>query len=129
MTGPAEAARRTEDAARNKLSAQQKLQRDRAITEAAKKAAEEAAVAQKAVEAKGEVEAAAAKEAQRLADEARRHQKPAAVIAIQTEGGTVRATRKGIEIAREMADVLSRAERTLCDVSSLVLSVKCGGSD
>src|SRR3954469_256771 len=67
--------------------------------------------------------------AQRLADEARRHQKPAAVIAIQIEGGTVRATSKGIEIAREMVDVLSHAERTWCDVSSLVLSVKCGGSD
>ena len=67
--------------------------------------------------------------AQRLADEARRHQKPAAVIAIQNEGGTVRATSRGIEIAREMVDVLSRAERTWCDVSSLVLSVKCGGSD
>jgi len=67
--------------------------------------------------------------AQRLADEARRHQKPAAVIAIQIEGGTIRATSKGIEIAREMVDVLSHAERTWCDVSSLVLSVKCGGSD
>ena len=67
--------------------------------------------------------------AQRLADEARRHQKPAAVIAIQNEGGTVRATNKGIEIARDMVLVLSQAERTLCDVSSLVLSVKCGGSD
>jgi altronate dehydratase large subunit len=67
--------------------------------------------------------------AQRLADEARRHQKPAAVIAIQIEGGTVRATSKGIEIAREMVGVLSQAERTWCDVSSLVVSVKCGGSD
>jgi altronate dehydratase large subunit len=67
--------------------------------------------------------------AQRLADEARRHQKPAAVIAIQTEGGTVRATSKGIEIAREMVDVLSRTERSWCDVASLVVSVKCGGSD
>jgi altronate dehydratase large subunit len=67
--------------------------------------------------------------AQRLADEARRHQKPAAVIAIQTEGGTVRATSKGIEIARDLVDLLSRAERTPCDVSSLVVSVKCGGSD
>ena len=67
--------------------------------------------------------------AQRLADEARRHQKPAAVIAIQNEGGTIRATNKGIEIARDMAAVLSQAERIRCDVSSLVLSVKCGGSD
>jgi len=67
--------------------------------------------------------------AQRLADEARRHHKPAAVIAIQTEGGTVRATSKGIEIAREMVDLLSRAERSWCDVAALVVSVKCGGSD
>jgi altronate dehydratase large subunit len=67
--------------------------------------------------------------AQRLADEARRQQKPAAVLAIQTEGGTVRATEKGIAIAREMAASLSGAERSVCDASSLVVSVKCGGSD
>ena len=67
--------------------------------------------------------------AQRLADEARRQQKPAAVLAIQTEGGTVRATEKGIAIAREMAESLSRTERALCDISSLIVSVKCGGSD
>jgi len=67
--------------------------------------------------------------AQRLADEARRHHKPAAIIAIQTEGGTVRATEKGALIAREMAASLADAEREWCDASSLVVSVKCGGSD
>jgi altronate dehydratase large subunit len=67
--------------------------------------------------------------AQRLADEARRHHKPAAIVAIQTEGGTVRATEKGAVIAREMAASLADAEREWCDVSSLVVSVKCGGSD
>jgi altronate dehydratase large subunit len=67
--------------------------------------------------------------AQRLADEARRHQKPAAVIAIQSEGGTVRATAKGIAVAQEMAATLSGVERQWCDVASLVVSVKCGGSD
>jgi altronate dehydratase large subunit len=67
--------------------------------------------------------------AQRLADEARRSGKPAAVIAIQTEGGTVRTTARGIEIAKGMAAELSMVERTRCDVSSLVVSVKCGGSD
>jgi altronate dehydratase large subunit len=67
--------------------------------------------------------------AQRLADEARRHDKAAAVIAIQGEGGTVRATAKGIDIARQMALALSHVERTWCDVSALTLSVKCGGSD
>src|SRR6185369_13263706 len=67
--------------------------------------------------------------AQRLLDEARRHDKPAAIVAIQTEGGTVRATEKGAAIAREMAARLAEAEREWCDVSSLVMSVKCGGSD
>jgi altronate dehydratase large subunit len=67
--------------------------------------------------------------AQRLADEARRRGKPVAVIAIQTEGGTLRATDRGIALAREMAADLARVERAACDVSSLVVSVKCGGSD
>ncbi len=67
--------------------------------------------------------------AQRLLDEARRHDKPAAVVAIQTEGGTVRATETGIAIAREMAATLSSARREACDLASLILCVKCGGSD
>jgi altronate dehydratase large subunit len=67
--------------------------------------------------------------AERLADEARRHGKPAAVIAIQAEGGTVRATATGIEIAREMAAALSAAARMTCDLSALTVAVKCGGSD
>src|SRR5256885_14754112 len=49
--------------------------------------------------------------AQHLADEARRQQKPAAVIAIQTEGGTVRATARGIEIARGLAAPGSAVQR------------------
>src|SRR5262245_35594823 len=67
--------------------------------------------------------------AQRLADEARRAGKLSAVIAIQTEGGTPRATEKGTAIAREMASALAGVERRACDAASLVLSVKCGGSD
>src|SRR5262249_10050600 len=47
----------------------------------------------------------------------------------QTEGGTVRTTARGIEIARRLAADLERAPRETCDLSSLVLSVKCGGSD
>jgi altronate dehydratase large subunit len=67
--------------------------------------------------------------AQHLADAARREGKLAAVLAIQSEGGTVRTTEKGIEIARSLADQLRSAPREWCDASSLVLSVKCGGSD
>jgi len=41
----------------------------------------------------------------------------------------VRATTRGIEIAGELAAALDRVERVWCPASSLVLSVKCGGSD
>jgi altronate dehydratase large subunit len=67
--------------------------------------------------------------AQFLADTARQAGKPAHVVAIQAEGGTVRATARGIEIARELAEDVGRAERAWCPASALVLSVKCGGSD
>jgi altronate dehydratase large subunit len=67
--------------------------------------------------------------AQELADAARQAGRPAHVISIQGEGGTVRATARGIERARELATEIAGAERTRCPVSSLVVSVKCGGSD
>jgi altronate dehydratase large subunit len=67
--------------------------------------------------------------AQYLADTARKAGKPAEVVAIQGEGGTLRATARGIEIARRMATELARAEREPIDAASLILSVKCGGSD
>ncbi len=66
--------------------------------------------------------------AQMLADAARRTGKPAEIVAIQSEGGSVRATRRGIECARRLA-AAAAADRMPCDVSSLILSVKCGGSD
>jgi altronate dehydratase large subunit len=67
--------------------------------------------------------------AQYLAESARQAGKTAHVVSIQGEGGTVRATARGIEMARELAAALGRVERTWCPASSLVLSVKCGGSD
>jgi altronate dehydratase large subunit len=67
--------------------------------------------------------------AQHLSDAARRAGKPSEIIAIQSEGGTVRATTRGVQIARHFAGFLERTEREWCDLSSLVLSVKCGGSD
>jgi altronate dehydratase large subunit len=67
--------------------------------------------------------------AQHLADAARSAGKPAHIVSIQGEGGTIRATARGSEIARELADTLGRAEREWCPPSSLVVSVKCGGSD
>jgi len=67
--------------------------------------------------------------AQQLADSARQAGKPAQIVSIQGEGGTVRATAHGIEIARAMAAEAGRAVRVRLPASSLVLSVKCGGSD
>jgi altronate dehydratase large subunit len=67
--------------------------------------------------------------AQQLADAARSAGKPAQIVAIQGEGGTLRATSRGIEIARGFADALERVQRVACPASSLTVSVKCGGSD
>jgi altronate dehydratase large subunit len=67
--------------------------------------------------------------AQTLAEHAKRSGKPAEIIAIQSEGGTVRATEKGIRIADELAARLQAQPREWCDASELVLSLKCGGSD
>jgi altronate dehydratase large subunit len=67
--------------------------------------------------------------AQHLADAARRHGKPVEIVAIQTEGGTVRATEKGSLLAQTLAGTLSTDERVWCDISELILSLKCGGSD
>ncbi|HXW07849.1 MAG TPA: UxaA family hydrolase [Vicinamibacterales bacterium] len=67
--------------------------------------------------------------AQVLAETARRHGKPAEIISIQGEGGTVRATEKGAHIAQAFAGMLAAQEREWCDVGELVLSLKCGGSD
>jgi altronate dehydratase large subunit len=67
--------------------------------------------------------------AQRLADAARRAGKPAEILAIQSEGGTVRTTAKGMEIVQAMAARLASQEREWCAAGDLVLSLKCGGSD
>src|SRR4029078_7985980 len=67
--------------------------------------------------------------AQHLAEAARAAGKPAAIIAIQSEGGTVRTTARGTEIAASLMPSLNAAQRVECDLDSLILCVKCGGSD
>ena len=47
--------------------------------------------------------------AQTLAAAARRHGKPAEIIAIQSEGGTVRTTEKGRRIVAELAEPLAQS--------------------
>lgn len=67
--------------------------------------------------------------AQMLAEAAREAGKPADIIAIQDIGGTVRTIARGREIAARLAEDLRGTSREWCDVSQLVLSLKCGGSD
>jgi altronate dehydratase large subunit len=67
--------------------------------------------------------------AQELAEAARRAGKPTEILAIQALGGTPATIAKGTDIALAMADSLAPVERAACDISSLVLSLKCGGSD
>src|SRR6266516_2040747 len=61
--------------------------------------------------------------AQHLADAARDAGKPAAIIAIQSEGGTVRTTTRGIEIAGTLVAALEAEQRLPCDLDSLILCV------
>jgi altronate dehydratase large subunit len=67
--------------------------------------------------------------AQHLADVARRAGRPVEIVAIQSEGGTVKATARGVTIAQQMAEIVGRSDRVWCQTSSLIVSVKCGGSD
>jgi altronate dehydratase large subunit len=64
-----------------------------------------------------------------LAETAKRHGKRAEIVAIQSEGGTIRATEKGSRIAQAFAGELASQEREHCLAAELILSVKCGGSD
>jgi altronate dehydratase large subunit len=67
--------------------------------------------------------------AHRLVETARRAGKRAEMIAIQQEGGTPRTIALGKQIVLEMTEALGDVLREWCDVASLVLSLKCGGSD
>jgi altronate dehydratase large subunit len=67
--------------------------------------------------------------AQMLAESARGAGKPSAIVSIQGEGGTPRATAKGTALAGALAADLSATARTWCGIDSLILSLKCGGSD
>jgi len=68
--------------------------------------------------------------AQMLAESARSAGKPSAIVSIQGEGGTPRAIAKGTEVAAGLARALERASaREWCGIDTLILSLKCGGSD
>jgi altronate dehydratase large subunit len=64
-----------------------------------------------------------------LAEAARNAGRPAAIVSIQGEGGTPRATTKGIELAGKLRDQIEGDRRVWCAVDDIVLALKCGGSD
>lgn len=67
--------------------------------------------------------------AQELARAARQAGKTAEIISIQGEGGTPRAIAAGTRIAERLANQIANDKRQPCEASSIVLSLKCGGSD
>lgn len=55
--------------------------------------------------------------------------KPAEVITIQQEGGTIKAIARGTEIASRLAAHVRKQQKVEFDISELVLGLECGGSD
>ncbi len=64
-----------------------------------------------------------------MADAIAKFGKPVQVLVIQKEGGSVTAEARGIAIARELADTISRQGREPIDIAELILGLECGGSD
>ncbi len=64
-----------------------------------------------------------------LADAIRTTGKPVEVFDIQSVGGSVKAIRHGVEIARKMRAQLDEMKPEPVPFSELIIGVKCGGSD
>lgn len=66
---------------------------------------------------------------QGTADEISKNGKPVQAIIIQENGGTLKTTALGIQIASEMARSLSLLKPEEASLSELCLGIECGGSD
>ncbi|MCF0136796.1 MAG: UxaA family hydrolase [Oscillospiraceae bacterium] len=66
---------------------------------------------------------------QRIMDELSATGKPVEIIHVQELGGTSRAIQEGIDKAQKLVMQASGVLREECDISNLVMSIKCGGSD
>jgi altronate dehydratase large subunit len=55
--------------------------------------------------------------------------KPVEIIRIQELGGTSRAIQAGIDAAERLAIAVSGLQKEEADISSLIMSIKCGASD
>ncbi len=66
---------------------------------------------------------------QRIYEEIKATGKPVEIIHIQELGGTSRAIQAGIDAAQRLVQAISGIQRVPADISNLVMSIKCGGSD
>ncbi len=65
----------------------------------------------------------------RLLQEIRASGKPVEVIRIQELGGTSKAIAAGMDAAQRLVLEISGQQRVSCDLSEVVMAIKCGGSD
>lgn len=66
---------------------------------------------------------------ERMLKEIRETGKPVDIIRAQELGGTSRAIQAGTDLAQKMVLATSGLLREECDISNLVMSIKCGASD
>ena len=66
---------------------------------------------------------------QRIYEEIKATGKPVEIIHIQELGGTSRSIQAGIDAAQRLVQQISGIQRVPADISNLVMSIKCGGSD
>ena len=66
---------------------------------------------------------------QKIYEEIKATGKPVEIIHIQELGGTSRSIQAGIDAAQRLVQEISGIQRVPADISNLVMSIKCGGSD
>lgn len=59
----------------------------------------------------------------------RKTRKPVEKVVIQEAGDSLKAIEQGVRIARRWAAAVSGLEKTPCDLDTLTVAVKCGGTD
>lgn len=55
--------------------------------------------------------------------------RPVEMLVIQDEGGSTRTIEDGVRIVRAMVEQARAARRVECDMSELIVALKCGGTD
>ena len=66
---------------------------------------------------------------ERLAETIAKTGKPVEIIHIQELGGASRAIQEGTDLAQKLVQKIADQPREACDMSEVVMSIKCGGSD